>query len=480
MAGPRIAPEASPAPAGPGEDAGAGEAPPVQLEALGPRGAYRARKRLTVPDVAGRPVAELSVVPQLFVGRALTALRRAENLPEEERLAALARAARVFREGTVGGLSYDAYERLVSRVSGVSRTAVRAAADEIATAAHRAHFAARHARPTGAVADWRDPLTRTGRAVWTRRGDVLAVHAAGNHPAPHALWLEALALGYRIAVRPSRREPFTPHRLVAALRAAGFADDQVACLPTDHAVAGEVLAGADLGVVYGGDDVVRRYAGDARVLAQGPGRSKVLLTADTDWRDHLDVLVDSVAHHGGVKCVNTTAVFVEGDPAPVAEALAERLARLPSLPPEHPDAVLPAQPAAAARALEEHLLTQAKGATAWLGGDGVVDELPGGGAVLRPAVHQLDRGDARAGIELPFPCVWVAPWTPEDGLAPLRDTLVLGAFTENAGLVDALVAEPTVANVYLGDHPTHWMEPGTPHDGYLGEFLMRTKTVIRD
>jgi hypothetical protein len=101
--------------------------------------------------------------------------------------------------------------------------------------------------------------------------------------------------------------------------------------------------------------------------------------------------------------------------------------------------------------------------------------------VLRPAVHQLDRPDAeQAGVELSFPCVWVAPWTPEAGLEPLKDTLVLTAITRDTRLVDALVAEPTISNVYVGDHPTYWIEPGIPHDGYLAEFLMRTKAVIRD
>jgi hypothetical protein len=37
-----------------------------------------------------------------------------------------------------------------------------------------------------------------------------------------------------------------------------------------------------------------------------------------------------------------------------------------------------------------------------------------------------------------------------------------------------------LGNVYLGDHPTYWMRPDVPHDGYLGEFLMRSKAVIRD
>jgi hypothetical protein len=96
-------------------------------------------------------------------------------------------------------------------------------------------------------------------------------------------------------------------------------------------------------------------------------------------------------------------------------------------------------------------------------------------------VHQLDRPDApQAGAELPFPCVWIAPWTPATGIEPLKDTLVLTAITHDARLVDTLVAEPTISNVYVGNHPTYWMEPGIPHDGYLAEFLMRTKAVIRD
>ncbi|AXE90831.1 hypothetical protein C1703_37920 [Streptomyces sp. Go-475] len=76
--------------------------------------------------------------------------------------------------------------------------------------------------------------------------------------------------------------------------------------------------------------------------------------------------------------------------------------------------------------------------------------------------------------------MWVAPWTRDAGLGPLRDTLVLTAITHDDGLVAELVAEPSIGNVYVGDHPTYWMESGLPHDGYLAEFLMRCKSVIRD
>ncbi|WEH39143.1 aldehyde dehydrogenase family protein [Streptomyces sp. AM 2-1-1] len=465
-------------PAAPGPSDGG--APPVVLEALGHNGPYRARNRLAVTDVRGAPAAELSLVPSLFVNRTLAALRTATPLPPDERAAALRRAAHLFAHETVAGRTVEEYEHDVSRVGGIPVHVVRIATRSIATRLAAAWESARAAAPQGAADDWRDPRTRAGRGVWTRRGGVFAVNAAGNHPGTHSLWPEALALGYRVAVRPSRREPFTPHRLITALRAAGFDDDHVALLPTDHERADDLLRGADLGMVYGGEDVVRRYAADRTVLTQGPGRSKILLTGDTDWRDHLDTIVDSVAHHGGTGCVNTTAVYVEGDPEPLCEALAERLGALPAVPPDDDKAVLPVQPVATARAIAAHLARRAEGTRAWLGADAVVAELGDGSAALRPAVHQVGRPDApQTGVELPFPCVWVAPWTPEAGTAVLRDSLVLTVLTRQEELIDRLLDEPTISNVYVGDVPTYRIAPGLPHDGFLGEFLMRSKAVIR-
>jgi acyl-CoA reductase-like NAD-dependent aldehyde dehydrogenase len=453
----------------------------LALDALGPNGAFHARERQTITDVAGNPLAELSLVPRLFVTRAMAALHKAETLPVDERLAAISRAGEAHAMGSVDGMSAGDYEFIVSRASGMPISVVRSAADAIARSAAQAYPSAENAKPVGAVNDWRDPLTRAGGGVWTRRGDVFAVHAPGNHPGVHSLWLEALALGYRVAVRPSRRDPFTPHRLISALRAAGFPDDHVVLLPTGYDAADTILREADLAMAYGGEEVMRKYAGYSTMLPQGPGRSKILLTADVDWRDHLDVIVASISDDGGRACVDTTAVFVEGDPAPLAQAIAERLAAIPSLPPQDEHAVLPALPVADARQLERYLLTKAEGTVPWLGGDGVVDELGDGSAVMRPAVHELDRPDAeQAGIELAFPCVWVAPWTREAGVETLKETLVLTAITDDRRLVDALVDEPTISNVYVGDHPTNWLEPGIPHDDYLAHFLMRSKGVIRD
>jgi acyl-CoA reductase-like NAD-dependent aldehyde dehydrogenase len=450
----------------------------VDLPALGPDGEYRTRNREVIKDTAGVPVAESSIVPRLFVTRSIDAQRRLRPLPSAEREVALTKAADVFLSSTIGGLDFETYVDLTCRVTGLPMTAARAGANTIAESLTTACDAVRPARPTGAKPDWRE-LSTTGGAVWARRGEVLAVHAPGNAPGVHGLWPQALALGYRITVRPSRREPFTAHRLIRALRQTGFRDGHALYLPTDHTVADDVIGAADLAMVYGGEDVVDRYARDPNVLTNGPGRTKTLITANCDWREYLDAIIDSIANLGGMACVNATAVLYEGDATPLAHAIAERLSTIAPLPNTDERAVLPTTSIDSARAIADHLAARAAGTVPVLGADQVVADLGGGFAALRPAVHLLAAPDpAKLNVELPFPCVWVSPWSRADGIAPLRNSLVLNAITEDDELVDALLNEPTVTNVYRGRHATHHSAPHIPHEGFLADFLMRNKGFI--
>jgi acyl-CoA reductase-like NAD-dependent aldehyde dehydrogenase len=451
----------------------------VDLAALGPDGEYRTRNREIIKDTAGVPVAESCVVPRLFVNRSIDAQRSLRPLQAEQRADALTRAADVFVSSTIAGLDFDNYVELTCRVSGLPMAAARAGAHTVAESLTTACDAVHPARPSGARPDWRELSAQAGGAVWVRRGEVLAVHAPGNAPGVHGLWPQAMALGYRVAIRPSRREPFTAHRLVHALRQTGFRAGDALYLPTDHTVADDVIQAADLAIVYGGQDVVERYAQDPRVLTNGPGRTKILITAECDWREYLDVIVDSIANLGGMACVNATAVLYEGDAAPLAHAVAERLSTIEPLPNTDERAVLPTTSIDAARALADHLAAKAAGAVAVLGADQVVADLGGGFAALRPAVHLLPRPDpVKLNVELPFPCVWVSPWSRADGVAPLRNSLVLNVITSDDALVDELVNEPTVTNVYRGRHATYYSAPHIPHEGFLADFLMRNKGFI--
>ena len=89
-----------------------------------------------------------------------------------------------------------------------------------------------------------------------------------------------------------------------------------------------MIRSSDLALAYGGEALMRKYAGLASMLPQGPGRSKILLTADVDWREHLDVIASSVSDMAGRACTNTT------DPSPSATACSAALATA-AAPPSH-------------------------------------------------------------------------------------------------------------------------------------------------
>ncbi|MEV1023263.1 hypothetical protein [Streptomyces sp. NPDC050264] len=107
-------------------------------------------------DGSGTEVARLSLVPPVYVSRALAALRRAEPPSEAHIDVQLAAAAEEFESGTVSGLGVRAYEHLVSRTSGTPLRVVRAATRDTARFVASARASADRGRPRGAASGLRD------------------------------------------------------------------------------------------------------------------------------------------------------------------------------------------------------------------------------------------------------------------------------------------------------------------------------------
>lgn len=96
-------------------------------------------------------------------------------------------------------------------------------------------------------------------------------------------------------------------------------------------------------------------------------------------------------------------------------------------------------------------------------------------------MHLLTAPDVdKLNTELAFPCVWVSPWSRADGLATLRKSLVVNVITAADDLIDGLLGDSAIGNVYRGNHPTYYGAPEIPHDGFLADVLMRNKGFIRD
>lgn len=424
--------------------------------------------------VAGELLAEVHQAPPLLAGLTVAEQRRAAGgpAPTED---VLRNAGKLFGEARLNELTPEQYCQLQARSAGVPIAVARRALAEMERTfgqlADRvlAECPAGAAEPAAVAAGQIAP-------VWVRRGDVLAVVAPSNNPGTHTQWVLAVAFGYQVVVRPGTRDPFTPARMIAALLAAGVPGPALSLLPGGHATGDALVRTADLSLVFGGDAAMARYGDRRSVIRRGPGRSKLLHSGPVT-EQVLDTICASVGHDAGMRCTNASAVFTDADPRLLAEAVADRLARLTPAPPQSEQAELPVLGTAAAQALRAQLAGQLAGAVDVARyPDGPLADLGDGSAALRPAVLLCDRPDhPGGGVELPFPCVSILPWRRELGLAPLRNTLSLTVLSEDRTLAEQALREPSIRKVLHGALPTWTAGPVSPHDGFLGHDLMEAR-----
>jgi len=177
-----------------------------------------------------------------------------------------------------------------------------------------------------------------------REANVLGAVLPSNSPGVHSLWMPAIALKCPLVLKPGREEPWSPFRIIQAFIAAGIPREAFGFYPTDHAGAGELLRNANRSMLFGGEATTRPYAGDPRVELHGPGYSKIVLGEDCAdrWEDYLDLMVGSIAANGGRSCINCSGIWTPRNGRAIAEALAERLARVQALPADDPNAEIAA------------------------------------------------------------------------------------------------------------------------------------------
>lgn len=428
--------------------------------------------------VTGQPLVVVHQAPPLLAYRLVARLRSDGNrVPATHpRPSVVARAGELFRTGTLAGETPADYCRRHALATGLPVAVAERALSAMPgwTAALAEIVAAERATTTI------PPVAGVAGCVYrVRRAGTLGVIAPSNHPETMTAWLHAYAHGYSIALRPGQRDPLTPNRMVRALLEAGGPPESLLLLPGPHQTGRTLVDAADLGLVYGDESTVAAYAARADVAVRGPGRTKVLLTSEPDPAA-LDYLVAAVVADGGVRCTNVSTIYTAGDPGALADSLAARLATVPARAPDDPGAVLPVRRDVDARQIRQavaalggtdHSTTQPPGRD--------VTTLPTGGSVLHPVVLSVTQPDHPATRqEMPFPFVVVAPWRPEHGIGPLRDSLV-AVLLDDDSLVGAALAEPSIRKVVTGPVPPWWSRPGVPHDGDLSWFLLDAKAELR-
>src|SRR5688572_18200582 len=173
---------------------------------------------------------------------------------------------------------------------------------------------------------------------------VLGLVLPSNSPGVHTLWLPIIPMQVGLVLKPGPQEPWTPYRMAEAFFAAGIPREAISVYPGEGDVGAAVLESCSRSLIFGGQPTVDRYKGNPRVQAHGPGFSKILLGDDQvdNWEKYLDIMAESVAINSGRGCINCSGIWASRHTREIADALAQRLAKIQPLPPENPQAALAA------------------------------------------------------------------------------------------------------------------------------------------
>jgi hypothetical protein len=199
------------------------------------------------------------------------------------------------------------------------------------------------------------------------------------------------------------------------------------------------------------------------------------------WEQFLDVMVDSVFVNSGRSCINCSGIWASRHTREIAAALAQRLAAVRPLPPEHPDAALaaftvPGVAEAISASIDADL--QSPGVTdvtaSYRDGSRVLKD--GRADYLLPTIVHADSPDAAvAKKEFMFPFATVVECPESKMLEAIGPTLVCTAITCNDGLRRALLDAVHIDRLNLGPVPTTQLNWRQPHEGNIVEFLFRAR-----
>jgi len=329
--------------------------------------------------------------------------------------------------------------------------------------------------------------THEGHSVsFFPRTNSLGVILPSNSPGVHSLWIPSIAMKVPLVLKPGSSEPWSPYRIAQALIKAGVPKEAFGYYPADHGGAGAILQTCGRGMFFGDSSTVGKYASDSRVELHGTGYSKVVLGDDVadDWEKYLDIMVASITENGGRSCINASGIWVTRHGKEIAQAIAERVAKIVPRDAEDPEALLaPFANATIAERISKIVdsgLREA-GATdvsAKVRGERLV-EIDGATYLLPTIVHVESHEHPLANREFLFPFASVVEVKPEEMPEAFGPSLVVTAITNDQKLINKLVASPHVDRLNIGPIPTMKIAWDQPHEGNLFEHLYARRAFQR-
>lgn len=319
------------------------------------------------------------------------------------------------------------------------------------------------------------------------RTQSLGVVLPNNSPGVHSLWIPAFPLKIPLILKPGSAEPWTPYRIIQALIQAGAPREAFSFYPADHAGAGEILRNCGRGMIFGDASTTAQWKSDARIEIHGPGHSKIIIGEDCvdNWQQYLDVMVASIADNGGRSCINASGVWAPRHAEEISEALAERLTQIvPRVAEDEAAQLAPftdgnvaarismmidqglAEPGAR-DVTSEH--RQSERLVNWSDCSYLLPTI----VLCEDASHPL------ANREYLFPFASVVKVNQNQIPEVLGPSLVVTAITNDAKLIQKLIASPNVDRLNIGAVPTNQVSWDQPHEGNLFEHLYARRAFQR-
>ena len=304
-----------------------------------------------------------------------------------------------------------------------------------------------------------------------------------NSPGVHTLWLPIIPMQIGIVLKPGSSEPWTPYRVISAFMEAGIPGEAMCLYPGPHEVGDAVLNGCQRSMVFGGQETINKYKHNPAVQPHGPGFSKIFLGDDVvdRWEDYLDVIQESVCKNGGRSCINTSSVWVSRHGREIADALAQRMAKIEVRSTTDPKAELAAfTTPKMADAVNQMIEADAQhpeceDMTAHYRQTPRLVKHTRSDYLL-PTVFFCESPDApAANKEYMFPFVSVVECPQKEMIDRAGMTLVCTAITDDANFKLDLLEATHIDRLNIGPVPTSSLNWLQPHEGNIVEFLFRNR-----
>ena len=466
----------------------------IHIPALRQGNPYKSLEKTTlVHHATGDPLAEVSQVTGSMIVRDLARMESARKelqaIPSAELLARVKQAGKLFATAELplgdGTQSFEEYLRNLSGSTGSPVVFCRRNAAKVQyVLEHIDEIIAGLTRGLDLRVLDQGHLIQDGRTVcFYPATSSLGAILPSNSPGVHSLWVPSIALKMPLVLKPGREEPWTPYRVLQAYKAAGIPSAALNMYPTDHGGAGEILRGCGRSLLFGDSTTTDPYKNDHRVELHGPGYSKVVLGEDAadSWPDYIDLMVESVCANGGRSCINASAVWTPRHGREIAEAMAERMAKIIPRPWDDPGAQISAF---ANPDIAERISGMIDGLLATPGAEDLVLKhrgtprlhKEGRCAWLQPSVVLCESHQhPLANKEFLFPYASVVQADQDEVLELIGPTLVGTFITGDEAFKQRLMATRNVERLNIGPLPTNVVSWDQPHEGNLFTHLYKQR-----